>query len=253
MSDFKLVKILGNPIQLNVCINPRGEYNSLVVYSVGDLVTYGGISYIANQAGIGNLPTDLSYWQAVINLSTWQINGNASLDPLTDFLGTTDSSPIKIRTNNVEIAQFDANGRFGIGPDAPASPFHLKPYVGYTDSGMRLDSFALTTNTDSLSNLYSLVFTDESVAKVTIEVTGRQSDGAERCSFTRSGLFYKQGGDVMIEGLNWQSDFTAKSNSLFDIKYTLGTNDLSISIKSVSSISTYWTGNIKIEVLKTNM
>jgi hypothetical protein len=257
MSDFKLVKLLGNPIQINACINPRGAYNNTTVYSIGDLVTYGGLSYIANQAGVGNLPTDTNFWQIVVDISlagsAWSLAGNTGTDPLVDFLGTIDSNPIKIRTNDNEIAQFDVNGRFGIGPDAPLSSFHLKPYVGYTDSGTRSDSFAMTTSDTNLNTIYSLVLTNGSVAKVTLEVTGRQSDGTERCSFTKSALFYKEGGNIMIQGVTWQSDFTAKSNSLFDVKYTLGVSTVLFKVKAVNATDTYWTGNTKIEILKNNL
>jgi hypothetical protein len=183
----------------------------------------------------------------------WDLLGNSNTNPLVNFIGTKDAQPIKIRTNNIEIAQFDTNGRFGVGPDAPQSTVHIKPYVGYADSGMRLDSFALTTNSTVTSNLYGITLTNGSVVKVTLEVTGRQSDGSERCSFARSGLFYKQGGNVMIQGPTWQSDFSAKSNNLFNISYSLGVNTLSLNVKAANSMSTYWTGNIKIEVLKTDL
>jgi hypothetical protein len=184
---------------------------------------------------------------------SWDLSGNAGTNPLNNFIGTLDSQPIKIRTNNVEIAQFDVNGRLGIGPDAPLSTVHIKPYVGYADSGTRLDSFALTTNTNLPSNLYSIVLTNGSVAKITLEVTGRQSDGTERCSFTRSGLFYKEGGNVQLQGPAWQSDFTSKSNSSFNISYSLGTSTLILNVKAANTMATYWTGNIKIEVLKTDL
>lgn len=187
-----------------------------------------------------------------IAASGWELSGNSGNSSL-NFLGTIDAQPINIRTDNNQIAQFDINGRFGIGPDAPLSTFYIKPYVGYTGSGTRLDSFALTTNTSSPSNLYGIVLTNGSVAKVTLEVTGRQSDGTARCSFTRSGLFYKEGGNVALQGPVWQSDFSSKSNSLFNVSYVLGTNTISLKVSAASNVETYWTGNIKIEVLGNNI
>jgi hypothetical protein len=256
MSDFKIVKLLDPVVQLNVNVNPRGNYNNSTAYSIGDLVLYNGLSYIANQSTVGNLPTNTTYWQVVVDVTlastAWEKTGNSGTNPTVDFLGTDDSQPLKIRTNNNPIAQFDENGRFGIGPDSPLSSFHLKPFTGYNGSGLRIDSFALTTSDTLLNNIYALTLTNGSIAKVTIEVTGRQSNGLARASFTRSALFYKEGGNVLLQGKAWQSDFTSKSDSLFDIKYTLGTNTIIFKVKAANAMDTYWTGNIKVEVINTN-
>jgi len=256
MSDFKLVKLLGSPIQVNMCITPRGEYNNSTIYSVGDLVSYNGLSYIAIQPTVGNLPTNTAYWQLLVDVnvsnSTWATSGNTGTDPLINFIGTTDAKPLKIRTNNNPIAQFDENGRLGLGPDSPLSTLHLKPFIGYNESGLRIDSFAMTTSNTSYNDAYALTLTNNSIVKVTIQMTGRQSDGQARASFTRSGLFYKEGGNVLLQGKAWQSDFTSKSDSLFDIKYTLGTNSIVFKVKAANTMDTYWTGNIQVEVLKTN-
>jgi hypothetical protein len=256
MSDFKLVKLLDSPVKITVSVVPRGAYNNTTIYSVGDLVTYGGLSYIAYVATVGNLPTDTAYWQVVVDplysITAWERTGNTGTNPATDFLGTTDANALKIRTNNNPVAQFDVNGRLGLGADAPASPLHIKPYSGYAGSGTQLDSFAVTTNDTNLNNIYSLLLQDGSAVKVTFEVTGRQGDGAQRTSFTRSALFYKEGGNVLIEGATWQSDFTAKSTPAFDIKYTLGINTVTFKVRAANASATYWIGNIKIEALKTS-
>lgn len=256
MSDFKLVKLLGSPIQVNMCITPRGEYNNTTIYSIGDLVSYNGLSYIAIQPTVGNLPTDTNYWQLVIDPNVtnniWSTIGNSNLNTNNNFLGTTDNKPLKIRTNNNPIAQFDENGRFGLGPGSPLATFHLKPFIGYNESGLRIDSFAMTTSDTLYNDAYALTLANNSIVKVTIQMTARQSDGQARASFTRSGLFYKEGGNVLLQGIKWQSDFTAKSDNLFDIKYTLGTNSIVFKVRAADVMDTYWTGNIQVEVLKTN-
>ena len=184
--------------------------------------------------------------------STWSTLGNANIDPSNNFLGTTDSNPLKIKTNNEDTAQFN-DGKFGIGPDAPLAPLHIKPYNGYTGSGLRTDAFSITTQNTNLNSIYSLNLTEGSVAKVTIEITARQSDGLERASFSREALFYKEGGNVSIEGITWQSNFTRKSNNSFNFTYEMGTNTIDFQVQPANLIDTYWTGNIKIEILKTNM
>ena len=46
-----------------VLIIPKGEYNASTTYSMLDLVTYHGSSYVCKQTSTGNLPTNTTYWQ----------------------------------------------------------------------------------------------------------------------------------------------------------------------------------------------
>ena len=48
---------------------PKGEYNETTEYSVLDMVTYQGSSYIAKETTVGHLPTDTTYWQAGVDMS----------------------------------------------------------------------------------------------------------------------------------------------------------------------------------------
>ena len=41
------------------------SYDNTTQYQVGDVVTYGGYTYTANQDSIGNLPTNTTYWEVV--------------------------------------------------------------------------------------------------------------------------------------------------------------------------------------------
>ena len=78
MSDFKIVKLI-DPIQLVNIIGglvPRGAYNALTDYAVGDSVDYNGSSYVMfNDAVAGTLPTDTTYWQVVVNKGDQGIQG----------------------------------------------------------------------------------------------------------------------------------------------------------------------------------
>jgi len=221
--------------------NPSGDIVATVIKQdaqYGIIYVYALINYItANQSGA----------------TAWNLTGNGATNPSINFLGTTDNHPLKFRTNNNPIAQFDENGRLGIGPDSPQSTVHLKPYVGYTNSGLQLDSFASTTNSTNLNNIYSIVLNPNSIVRVKFQVTARQSDGTQRASFTRTALFYKEGGNVMIQGPTWQSDFTAKSTPAFDVKYNLGINTVMLQVKAANPVDTYWVGNIEIEVIQNNL
>lgn len=174
-------------------------------------------------------------------------------DSIWSGFGPRDIQPIKITINNSNIAQFDVNGRFSIGPDNPESALYIKPYSGYTGSGLRTDVFSIKTDNVNLNDIYRLNIDKSTIAKVTLDVIGRQGDGLERASFTRSALFYRENDNVNIEGISWQSDFTSKSNRLFDIKYSLNSDGVDFKIKSADVLETFWTGNIKVQMIKNDL
>lgn len=48
-----------------VMMLPKGEYNAATTYSVLDMVSYQGGSYVAKGTTTGNVPTDDTYWQII--------------------------------------------------------------------------------------------------------------------------------------------------------------------------------------------
>ena len=60
-----------------------------------------------------------SAWKAVAP-AAWNLAGNGGTTA-SQFLGTTDSTGLKIKTKNIQRAVFDANGNFGIGTANPAA------------------------------------------------------------------------------------------------------------------------------------
>lgn len=55
------VQILGK-----VGVVPKGEYNNATTYQKLDIVLYNGQSYMAKTTTTGNLPTDIIYWQLLV-------------------------------------------------------------------------------------------------------------------------------------------------------------------------------------------
>jgi len=57
---------------------------------------------------------------------SWLLNGNSGTSPTTNFVGTKDSTPLVLRTNNVERIRVLTNGRVGIGTATPAALLNVK-------------------------------------------------------------------------------------------------------------------------------
>ncbi len=93
--------------------------------NVGDVLTIAGIS------GSGTNPRTVSLqWTSNTgggggNNTAWLLLGNSATNPAINFLGTTDSEPLVIRTNNTERLRVTAEGRVGIGTSSPAVDLHV--------------------------------------------------------------------------------------------------------------------------------
>jgi len=56
----------------------------------------------------------------------WDLTGNSGTNPDTNFLGTQDSQPLVIGTNNSEKVRVIPDGQMGIGTTNPTSLLHIK-------------------------------------------------------------------------------------------------------------------------------
>jgi hypothetical protein len=104
-NEFKLVKLLDSPVQININVTPKGTYDNATTYQVGDIVFYQGASYIARLETTGNLPTNTTYWQFLIssqeyfetiskNIKSCNSSFNYTGDKLTSVVYTENSDTI---------------------------------------------------------------------------------------------------------------------------------------------------------------
>lgn len=56
-----------------------------------------------------------AWGQALSSASGWTVKGNTGTAPATNFLGTIDDVPLKIRINNINAGLIDKNGNTGLG------------------------------------------------------------------------------------------------------------------------------------------
>lgn len=189
-----------------------------------------------------------------VNSVSWRLSGNNGVDELVNFLGTTDAHDLRIRTNDQLRAVFDKTGKLGLGPDltVPANHFHQKSHVGFSGSGLRQETYSLSTNASSPQVAFTIPIAQNSAVKIEFHATGRVSDGSARAAFKRIGLFYRESSNVQIQRF-WQTEFTEKSTPGFDVSYSMGVNEVTMYVKSSTVTSTYWTGHVKIEAVETDL
>ena len=66
------------------------------------------------------------------NAQTWSLTGNAGTDPATNYIGTSDSKPLKIKTNNQVRLYIKSTGDIGVGTQTPTSKLHVNGVITAT-------------------------------------------------------------------------------------------------------------------------
>lgn len=93
--------------------NSTGNFTRLGIGSTGDVLNVSG-----------GIPA----WTSTSALPYWRLTGN-TVTAGSQFIGSTNNTSLRFRTNNVQRMKVDSVGRFGVGTDAP----HLKFDIIGTD------------------------------------------------------------------------------------------------------------------------
>lgn len=114
-----------------------------------------------------------SSWNSPGASTTWSLEGNSGVTTPSNFLGTTDSTDLLLKTNGQPRMVVAANGNLGIGQSTPISPLHIGDNLQLTGSpGLASVAGWLSNNfhTDGTSVFYTstgtadgLVFLDNGV------------------------------------------------------------------------------------------
>ena len=165
-------------------IQYEGEYSGATAYQKGDVVAYGGSAYIAKTATTGNIPTDITFWDVLVNGAFPDQAGNA------DKLLTTNGSSASW-TNSPSVSSLTTSGDVTAGDTL---------YVGsgaaaFETSAALTDAAAVFKTTGGESSFAQIAFTnaestsstdiiaymdngDDSEGWVGIGITGSQFDDA---------------------------------------------------------------------------
>ncbi|MBS1538987.1 MAG: tail fiber domain-containing protein [Bacteroidetes bacterium] len=81
-------------------------------------------------------------------ISGWSLTGNAAINPLTNYLGTSDNQPLVIKTNNVEQIRVLGTGNVGIGTDIPIQTLDVNGRINVTNGVIQRGGSSLSSVTD---------------------------------------------------------------------------------------------------------
>lgn len=221
LGNLSTVSLGGKSVAL--VMRQDAQYGVLYVTALGDLIT------------------------AVENV--WTLLGNADTDPSINFIGTTDSQPIVIRTDGLERMRITEYGRIGIGTSNPNAHLEIKSHIESYATGLQLETFTMDTIDTNANYIYAINLVNNSVVTVEFNVTARQTDGLQRASFKRTAVFYKENSIVRILGQDWQSDFTRASSPGFDVSYQMGLTTVEFKVQAANSTLTHWAGFVTIQTI----
>ncbi|RPD42550.1 hypothetical protein [Chitinophaga barathri] len=131
----------------------------MIVYNLTD-----NNLYIRKKTG----PTTSS-WVAMQEVggtgSTWTFTGNNNINPSVNYLGSTNAQPLIFKTNNTEAARISANGRVGIGTDAPNARLHVNGSMS-TNLATSAGNYTMadSSNVVIMNNTTDATFTLQSAA-----------------------------------------------------------------------------------------
>lgn len=111
--------------------------------------TAGSAWQVLRSNGTGTAPT----WQTMSLGPNWSLTGDASTNPSTMFLGTTDAQALVFRTNNTEKMRILSGGNVGIAITAPTNLVHSVNSVT-TDEFTAVLGEASGSSTDQLIGIW---------------------------------------------------------------------------------------------------
>ena len=163
----------------------KGTYAGGTAYTIDDVVSYNGSSYICIQASTGNLPTDTAYFEQMSQKGTDGTNGTDGTD-----VGT-------VITTQGDILYRDGSGlqRLGAGTSGQAlitQGTGANPIWGDTDSSTFAQAIVSTTGSTNFGG--STNDTTERYNGLTVDITPTSASNKILIMFGQQQRFHQGGG-----------------------------------------------------------
>ncbi len=207
---------------------------------VGQLLVGNGVNPISTMslnAGAGIAISSNGSALTITNIDTlqWKLLGNTTINPATQFLGTTDLNPIPFRTNNIEHMRLDASGKLGIGTTVPSQLLEVRNGNILISNSGTAGSLQIAAPGNSLSTAFT---TSSQTADITYKLppsigTANQALAIASVSGTTATLGWVNAASATAWNLIGNSSTTAGTNFL-------GTTDdqpLYVQVKNGATVS----------------
>ncbi|MBX7203627.1 MAG: hypothetical protein K1X77_11195 [Bacteroidia bacterium] len=86
----------------------------------------------------------------------WNMSGNAETDPENQFIGTSDSTDVVFRTNNIEALRLGAIKNIGVGVNEPTAKLEVSGTVRIREN-LLVDSLQFTPDQNNPASLRALL------------------------------------------------------------------------------------------------
>ena len=221
-----------------VLLIPKGDYNSGTTYNVLDWVRYDNKAYVCKQTSIGNLPTNTTYWQLLVQDGTSPTTKVSYYD--NGILGAKSLVKISAETQTVEGITYTVadDGKVSVSGTATANGSSLTlgtatlPAGTYRKTGCPASGTAATYSLGGSNSGTDYGSGDTFTLAVDTVVSMAIVIGAN----------YAISGSLLFEPmicLDSDSDTTFRQYSMTNIELTEEVEDLNDDVTSIqSSIST---------------
>lgn len=102
-----------------------------------------------------------------------------------------------------------------------------------------------TTTTNAFESFYALGISPGQNVKIELSLAANRQ-GGDFATFTRHGMFSRNGGANVSERLGWHHLVTDKTRQGFDVGYQMTANFLILRAKSYTSGACNWRGTLRI-------
>jgi len=175
----------------------------------------------------------------------WNTTGNNTQPG--EFLGTNTAQDLRFRTAGAQKMVLDQGGHLGVGEAAPTHIFEYKTHANANASSIQHDTWYVETASNGYSTAIAVPVSDPSVMRMEFTANCRGGAGAAHASFKRSAVFYREAGNVQIQGPSWASDFTQKSDFTLNVRFILGISSVTLQVQPSSNSLHKWSGSLKMQ------